>query len=75
VSTPLFVAVRVTGPAAVGVTVKVCGVAEVNVSTIGVVSPPPEGVMVMLPLKTAFGVTVKTVEAVLNTPPAGPVKV
>ena len=40
-----------TVPAAVGVIVNVCGVAELeNVRTIGVDSPPPDGVSVTVPL-------------------------
>ena len=51
VSEPLLVGVRVTGPTAVGVTVNVCAAAELlNVSTTGVDNPPPDGVMVMVPL-------------------------
>jgi hypothetical protein len=71
---PLFVGVRVTGPVEAGVKVKVCGAAEVNESTTGVLRPPPEGVMVMVPVNNTLGVTVKTPEAVPNVPPAGPVK-
>jgi hypothetical protein len=56
--------------------VNVCAVAELlNVSTIGVDNPPPEGVMVIVPLYAAFGVTVKLVEALPTAPPAGPVSV
>jgi hypothetical protein len=51
VSEPLFVGVNVTGPTAVGVTVKVCAVGELlKVSMIAVLSPPPDGVIVMVPV-------------------------
>ncbi len=61
------------GPRSVGVTVKVCGEEElVNVSTTGVLSPPPEGVIVMVPVKIEFGVTVKLPDAALTGPPDGP---
>ncbi len=51
VSEPLLVAVSVTGPTAVGVTVKVCATAELlNVSTTGVDNPAPDGVTVTVPL-------------------------
>ena len=51
VSEPLFVGVNVTGPTAVGVIVNVCAVDElVNVSTVAVESPPPEGVIVIVPV-------------------------
>ena len=48
---PLLVGVSVTGPTAVGVMVNVCAVAELlNVLTIGVERPPPDGVIVMVPV-------------------------
>jgi hypothetical protein len=48
---PLLAGVRVTGPGAVGVMVKVCGAEELlNVSTTGADSPPPEGVNVIVPV-------------------------
>ena len=51
VSEPLLLGVRVTGPGAVGVMVKVWGVAELlKVSTTGVDSPPPEGINVIVPV-------------------------
>ena len=51
VSVPLLLGVSVTGPSAVGVIVKVCGTAElVNVRMIAVDTPPPDGVIVMVPL-------------------------
>ncbi len=51
VSEPLLLGVNVTGPTAVGVIVKVCAAAEaLKVSTIGVESPPPDGVMVIVPV-------------------------
>ena len=75
-SDPLLVGVSVTGPTAVGVMVNVCAVDELeNVSTVAVDNPPPLGVIVIIPVYAAFGVTVKFVEAVFNAPPAGPVKV
>ena len=41
----------VTGPTAVGVMVNVCAAAELlNVSTTGLDNPPPDGVIVMVPL-------------------------
>ena len=50
VKDPLFVGVNVTGPTAVGVIVNVCAVDElVNVSTVAVESPPPAGVIVIVP--------------------------
>jgi hypothetical protein len=50
-SEPLLDAVRVTGPTAVGVIVNVCGVAELlKVRMIGVLKPPPLGVIVMVPV-------------------------
>ncbi len=65
-----------TGPTAVGAMVNVCAAAELlNVRTIAVDSPPPEGVMVIVPLYAAFGVTVKFVEALPTAPPAGPFSV
>jgi hypothetical protein len=46
-----LVAVSVTGPVAEGVTVNVWGTDELaKVSTIGVDNPPPDGVMVTVPL-------------------------
>jgi hypothetical protein len=56
--------------------VKVCAADEaVNVRTIAVESPPPDGVMVMEPVYAALGVTVKFVEAEFSAPPVGPVNV
>jgi hypothetical protein len=50
-SEPLFEGISVTGPTLVGVIVNVCGAAVLlNVSTTGMLSPPPDGVMVMVPL-------------------------
>jgi hypothetical protein len=50
-SEPLLLAVRVTGPTAVGVTVNVCAAAELpKVRVIGALKPPPAGVMVMAPV-------------------------
>jgi hypothetical protein len=47
----LLLGVRVTGPAAAGLIVNVCGAADpLKVSGMGVVSPPPDGVMVMVPV-------------------------
>ena len=46
-----MVGVNVTGPTANGVMVNVCAVEEfVNVSTVAVESPPPEGVIVIVPV-------------------------
>jgi hypothetical protein len=43
--------VSVTGPRAVGVMVNVCGEEELlNANTIGVETPPPDGVIVMVPV-------------------------
>ena len=51
VSEPLLLAVSVTGPTAVGVIVNVCEAAELlNVSVIAVDRPPPDGVIVIVPL-------------------------
>jgi hypothetical protein len=48
---PPLLGVRVTGPGAVGVIVKVWGAEELlNVSTTGADSPPPEGVNVIVPV-------------------------
>ena len=75
-SVPLFVGANITGPTEAGVIVNVCGVAEpVNVRTMGVLKPPPLGVMVIIPVYEAFGVTVKSVETTLRLPPLGPVNV
>ena len=75
-SDPLLVGVSVTGPTAVGVIVNVCAVDELeNVSTVAVDNPPPLGVIVIVPVYAAFGVTVKLVDAVFSTPPPGPVSV
>src|SRR5579863_10321528 len=72
----MFVGVRVTGPTAVGVTVKACeGVKVLNDSNMAEASPPPDGVMVIVPVKAAFGVTVKMPEAAFRGPPDGPVNV
>jgi hypothetical protein len=50
-SEPLLDAVKVTGPTAVGVTVNVCGTAELlKVRVIGALKPPPLGVIVMVPV-------------------------
>ena len=51
VSDLLLFGVSVTGPTAVGVIENVCAVAELlNVSKMGVESPPPEGVTMTVPL-------------------------
>ena len=48
---PLFVGVRVTVPADVGVIVKVWAVDDADqVKVIGVESPPPTGVIVIVPV-------------------------
>jgi hypothetical protein len=68
--------VSVTGPTAVGVIVNVCPAEELlNVSTVGVDNPPPDGVTVIVPVYNPFGVTVKFVEPAFKAPPAGPVSV
>ncbi len=73
-SEPLLLGVRVIGPTPVGVMVKVWAAEELeNVRTMGVLSPPPDGVIVIVPLYTAFGVTVKLPDAVFSVPPLGPV--
>jgi hypothetical protein len=47
----LLVAVSVTGPTAVGVIVNVCATDELlNVSTTAVDNPPPDGVIVTVPV-------------------------
>jgi hypothetical protein len=75
-SGPLLVGVSVTGPAAVGVTVNVCAAAELlNVSVMGTLNPPPDGVMVIVPVYAEFGATVKLDDAAFSAPPAGPVNV
>ena len=67
---------RVTVPVAVGVIVKVCAVEEFeNVRVIGVLNPPPDGVIVIVPEIAWPGVTVKTLDATPTVPLAGPVKV
>ena len=50
ISVPLLLGVSVTGPTAVGVIVNVCDAAELNVSAIGADRPPPDGVIVIVPL-------------------------
>ena len=51
VSEPLLLGVSITGPTAIGVTVNVCGAAELlNVSVTAVETPPPAGVIVIVPL-------------------------
>jgi len=51
VSDPPLLGVSVTGPTAVGVIVNVCEAAELlNVSTIAMDTPPPDGVIVIVPL-------------------------
>ena len=48
---PLLLGVSVTGPTAAGVMVNVCDAAELlNVSMIGVDKPPPDGMIVIVPL-------------------------
>jgi hypothetical protein len=50
-SAPLLVGVSVTGPITEGVTVNVWGTDEPpNVSTIAVDNPPPDGIIVTVPL-------------------------
>jgi len=76
VSVPLLAGVKLTGPTAAGVMLNVCAADELlNVSTIGVDNPPPEGVIVMVPLYSALGVTMKLDDAAFSAPPEGPVKV
>jgi hypothetical protein len=54
----------------------VCAADELlKVRTTAVESPPPEGVIVTVPVYAAFGVTVKLVEAAFRDPPDGPVNV
>ena len=68
--------VSVTGPTAVGVMVNVCAVDELlKVSTVALDNPPPDGVIVIVPVYDAFGVTVKFEDAVLSAPPPGPLNV
>ncbi len=56
--------------------VNVCAEAELlKVSVIAVDNPPPDGVTVMVPVYSPFGVAVKFVEAAFKAPPAGPVSV
>ena len=67
--------VRITGPTAVGVIVNVCEADELlKVRTMGLDRPPPVGVMVIVPVYTEFGVTVKVPDNAFSVPPAGPVK-
>jgi hypothetical protein len=40
----------------------------------GAESPPPDGVMVIVPVNGPFGINVKLAEAALSAPPVGPVK-
>jgi hypothetical protein len=76
VSAPLLVGVSVTGPTTVGVMVNVCAVEEFkNVRVVAVETPPPDGAIVIEPLYSPFGVTVKFVETEFNAPPVGPLKV
>ena len=68
--------VSVTGPTTVGVMVNVCAVEEFkNVRVVAVETPPPDGAIVIEPLYSPFGVTVKFVETEFNAPPVGPLKV
>ena len=70
---PLLLTVRITGPTVTGVMVNVCGVDEfVKVSVVPSKSPPPDGVMTMVPLNGPFGATVKLPDGVLSGPPVGP---
>ena len=46
-----------------------------NVSTVALDKPPPDGVIVIVPVYDAFGVAVKLVDAVFKAPPPGPVSV
>ncbi len=76
ISPPLLVGVKVIEPASIGVIVNICGVTEpLKVKMIGVLSPPPEGVRVIVPVYAALGVTVKLVDVVLMLPEAEPLKV
>jgi hypothetical protein len=69
---PELAGVSVTVPAEVGVIVKVCAAAELlNVSTIGVDSPPPLGVRVMVPVYSPLGVAVKVPDTDPTLPLAG----
>jgi hypothetical protein len=65
----------VIGPVAKGVTLNVWGADEpVKVSTIAVDNPPPDGVIVTVPLYGPLGDTVKPDDAVFKAPPRGPVR-
>ena len=78
VSDGLLVGVRVIDPEVVGVMVNVCAVLElekVRVMAESPVLPAPLGIMVIVPVYEALGVTVKLVEAVPTLPLDGPVKV
>jgi hypothetical protein len=73
---PLLVGVRVIDPAAVGVMVNVCGVAEFEkVNIVGERPKPPVGVKVIVPVYGPFGVTVKLVDALPTLPLDGPTNV
>jgi hypothetical protein len=67
----------VTVPVLVGVIVNVCAADEPeNVFTIGVESPPPDGVIVIVPVYgPPVGVTVKLLDMLLLYPLDGPVRV
>ena len=68
--------INVTVPVTVGVIANVCAVDEFeNVRVIGVLKPPPDGVIVIVPVMAAPGAMVKTPEAELTVPLAGPVRV
>jgi len=85
----LLVAVIVTGPTDVGVMLNVCGADELlndltiaanrfapelpDLLMIAAVAPPPETVIVIVPVNGALGVIVKIPETLLISPPAGPV--
>jgi hypothetical protein len=57
------------------VIVNVWGTDELlNVNTIGLDNPPPDGVIVIVPLYCALGATVKLDEATFSAPPRGPVR-
>ena len=76
VKLPSFDGASVITPSAVGVIVKVCGEEELaNVRRTGLIPNPVVGVIVIVPVKRPFGVTVNAVEVAPTSPKIGPVTV
>lgn len=72
----MLAGVSVTGPTVVGVREKVWAAEEPEkVKVTGVDRPPPDGVIVIVPVYRPLGVTVKLADGALIWPEAGPVSV